>query len=241
MSWPTKSPTDRVFVQQLVQISIKENITYPYYWPFVGGIHRWPVDSHHKWRVVPNDFPCHDVIMSSLDAVEKRDRIHSSPWPSAQNDTKMKLFPFRQGYHLRIRHRGTCRGDSLMAAQAVSRRRRSVDDEKIEDRCDLACPRVHDPVCGSDGVTHPNKCLFHEANCRCVSLPFWPYKHTFEFYLNLFSISHGPSQYLKLLDLQRRQCKVGHAFPLAITSLETFYLDQMILSKRDDISNAITK
>ena len=25
---------------------------FPHYWPFVGGIERWPMDSFHKWQVM---------------------------------------------------------------------------------------------------------------------------------------------------------------------------------------------
>ena len=30
---------------------------------FVRGIHRWPVDSPHKWPILQNMFPFDDVIM----------------------------------------------------------------------------------------------------------------------------------------------------------------------------------
>ena len=44
-----KSPATRMFVQQLVKTSVKENTKAPPYWSFVRGIHRWSVDSPHKW------------------------------------------------------------------------------------------------------------------------------------------------------------------------------------------------
>ena len=34
-----------------------------WYWPFVRGIHWWPVDSPHKEPLVWKEFPCHDIIM----------------------------------------------------------------------------------------------------------------------------------------------------------------------------------
>ena len=34
-----------------------------YYWPFMKGIHRSPVDSLHKWPVKSKAFPCYDVIV----------------------------------------------------------------------------------------------------------------------------------------------------------------------------------
>ena len=42
---------------------IKEYIGVLRYWPFVMGIHRSPVDSHHKGPVVQSPFACHDVII----------------------------------------------------------------------------------------------------------------------------------------------------------------------------------
>ena len=36
---------------------------------FVGGIHRWPVNSLHKWPVTWKMFPFDDVIMSFNDIV----------------------------------------------------------------------------------------------------------------------------------------------------------------------------
>ena len=44
--------------QQLVETNNKRNIKGPYYWPFVRGINRWPVDSPHKgpemWKSCQN-------------------------------------------------------------------------------------------------------------------------------------------------------------------------------------------
>ena len=39
----------------------------PRHWPFVGEIHRWTVDSPYKGPVTRKAFPCHDVILYSLD------------------------------------------------------------------------------------------------------------------------------------------------------------------------------
>ena len=41
-----------------------KNIKPPRYWPFVRGIHRWPVDSPHKGPVTWKLFPLDDVIMT---------------------------------------------------------------------------------------------------------------------------------------------------------------------------------
>ena len=43
-----KSMVTRLFVQQLVQANKKENFEAMDYWPFVKGIHRWPVASPPK-------------------------------------------------------------------------------------------------------------------------------------------------------------------------------------------------
>ena len=52
-----------VLVNRLfVQIN-KEIIKDPHYWPFVRGIHRWPVDSSHKGPVMRQVPQSHDVIM----------------------------------------------------------------------------------------------------------------------------------------------------------------------------------
>ena len=44
--WRFKSPASPLFAQLLVQVQIKENIKAPRHWPYVRGIHRWPVISH---------------------------------------------------------------------------------------------------------------------------------------------------------------------------------------------------
>ena len=42
----------------------KRNIKALCYWPFVRGIHRWPVDSPHKGPVMRKMFQCCDIIMT---------------------------------------------------------------------------------------------------------------------------------------------------------------------------------
>ena len=39
---------------------------FPYYWPFVRGIHRWPVDSPHKGPVIWNFDVFFDVCLNKL-------------------------------------------------------------------------------------------------------------------------------------------------------------------------------
>ena len=52
-----------VYIQQFIEAQIKENIKAPRYWPFVRGIHRWPVNSPHKGPVTRKMFPFDNVIM----------------------------------------------------------------------------------------------------------------------------------------------------------------------------------
>ena len=50
--------------QPFIQAQIKENIKSSASLAFVRGIHRWPVNSPHKWPVTRKMFPFDDVIMS---------------------------------------------------------------------------------------------------------------------------------------------------------------------------------
>ena len=42
---------------------ISKNHPCVHYWPFVRGIHRWPVNSPHKGPATPKKLPCDDVII----------------------------------------------------------------------------------------------------------------------------------------------------------------------------------
>ena len=53
----------RLFTQPFIQAQIKENSKAPRYWPFVRGIHRWPVNSPHKGPVTRKMSPFDYVIM----------------------------------------------------------------------------------------------------------------------------------------------------------------------------------
>ena len=45
--------------------SFKEHSEVVYYWPFLRGIHRSPMDSPHKRPIIQKSHPFHDVIMWS--------------------------------------------------------------------------------------------------------------------------------------------------------------------------------
>ena len=60
-----KSPTSRLFVQQLVQAIKTESSKTPHHWLFVMGIHWSLVDSPHKVPVIRKVFLCQDVFMDS--------------------------------------------------------------------------------------------------------------------------------------------------------------------------------
>ena len=55
-----------MFTQPFIQAQIKENIKAPRHWPLCGEIHRWPVNSPHKWPVTRKMFPFDDVIMETI-------------------------------------------------------------------------------------------------------------------------------------------------------------------------------
>ena len=61
--WRLKSPASRLFTQPFVQAQIKENIKAPRHWRLCWRIHRWPVNSPHKWPVTRKVFPFDDVII----------------------------------------------------------------------------------------------------------------------------------------------------------------------------------
>ena len=61
--WRLKSPASRLFTQPFIQAQIKENIKALRHWPLCGEIHRWQVNSPHKWPVTRKMFPSDAVIM----------------------------------------------------------------------------------------------------------------------------------------------------------------------------------
>ena len=61
-----KSPASRLFIQSFIQAKIKETASLAFVW----GIHRWPVNSPHKWPVTRKMFPFDDVIMISIITID---------------------------------------------------------------------------------------------------------------------------------------------------------------------------
>ena len=49
--WRLESPASWLFAQAFVQAQINENIKAPRHWPFLRGIHHWPVDSLTKGQL----------------------------------------------------------------------------------------------------------------------------------------------------------------------------------------------
>ena len=64
--WCLKSPASRLFAQPFIQVQITENIKAQRHWPFLRGIHRWPVNFPHKWPVTRKMFAFDGVIMPVL-------------------------------------------------------------------------------------------------------------------------------------------------------------------------------
>ena len=56
-----KSPASRLFTQSFIQVYKKNQNSGSL--AFLRGIHRWPVDSSHKWPVTRKMFPFDNVIM----------------------------------------------------------------------------------------------------------------------------------------------------------------------------------
>ena len=85
LSFGLSSPTDNIimtshehhvvsnhviwlFVYQLIIPTSKKHQS-PHYWPFVRGIHRWPLNSAHKGPVMQWELPCDDIKCIMLHAM----------------------------------------------------------------------------------------------------------------------------------------------------------------------------
>ena len=100
-SWGLKSPVNRLFVQQLVQTDIKDNIKVSHHLPFVGGFHQWPVD--FPQMVNPSDtraFPCHDgwiwtlkneIIKVLYQPIPYPDGVYTPAWSVYSKATLLPL------------------------------------------------------------------------------------------------------------------------------------------------------
>ena len=55
-----------MLVQQLFRGKRQRKHQIPHYWPFVMGIHRSSVDSHHKGPVMQKAFPCHYIFQAHV-------------------------------------------------------------------------------------------------------------------------------------------------------------------------------
>ena len=62
-SWHLKSLATQMFIQQLVQASIKATLKLCITWLFLREIYQWLVDSPHKGPVMWIVLSCHDVMM----------------------------------------------------------------------------------------------------------------------------------------------------------------------------------
>ena len=61
--WRLKSPGSRLFTQPFIQGADQRKYQSSASLAFVRGIHRWPVNSPHKWPVTRKKFPSDDVII----------------------------------------------------------------------------------------------------------------------------------------------------------------------------------
>ena len=66
------------------RLTTKKNQNTSYYWPFLLGIHRWPVDSQHKGRVMQKVYSCNDVSMIPLWVPLLQYWYQKIPWAPSQ-------------------------------------------------------------------------------------------------------------------------------------------------------------
>ena len=61
--WRLKSPTSRLFTQAFIQAQIKNKHQSSASLAFVRGIHRWPVNTPHRWPVMRKLFSFDDDVL----------------------------------------------------------------------------------------------------------------------------------------------------------------------------------
>ena len=91
-----------MFTHLFIQAQIKVNIQAPRYWPFVRGIHRWPVNSPHKRPVTQKMFPFDDVTMIWLNLFIDRKTLAAvtcSDLIIYHKPTKMAKYQIRFGLY----------------------------------------------------------------------------------------------------------------------------------------------
>ena len=69
--WRLKSPASWLFTQPFIQAAGQRKHQISASLAFVRGIHRWPVNSPHKWPVTRKMFPFDDVTMAKPEVGNK--------------------------------------------------------------------------------------------------------------------------------------------------------------------------
>ena len=157
MSRRLKSPVYWLLAQQCVQTSIKRNINGPFHWPFVRGIHRWPVDSPHMRSVTWKAFPCDDVIINMGHQSQWSRHVrtwmsnyigrahacylhHTLQWrhnePYVSNHRRLdclldRLFRRRSGKTSKFRVTGLCEGNSPVTGEFPTQRASNAENVSI--------------------------------------------------------------------------------------------------------------
>ena len=95
-TWRLQSPVIRIVVQQRVQYDIKDNITDPRHWFFLGGNPPVTGEFPHKGPVMRKAFPNHDVIMKHRTNIQYIPQVIAS---SREISRCTNIHP----YHIEIR------------------------------------------------------------------------------------------------------------------------------------------